>query len=281
MKITRLLSSAFALTLSLGILASAATPPPLPLNSPQGLAVDASGNLWVSNTNANYVLKYNSAYVQQTAKTITKGIKTPVNLALDPYGNLWVSNFFGNTITEYSAAGVQNTTGTISTALPGALAFDGIGDLWVNSNETDVQVFGPTATYAAPSKLIRTLSLSGPQVTVTLSAGAFVYSTLTQTFLEPASSTLLGNPLNGGAFGFGAYALAPDNKGNVYVAALDGNLYIVKPGGTAAVVVALPAGGDHWGVAVDNARARVYVADRAHNLILVYSTKGVLLHTIT
>jgi len=34
-------------------------------------------------------------------------------------------------------------------------------------------------------------------------------------------------------------------------------------------------------LAVDNARGRVYFSDRFNNRILVYSTKGVLLHTIT
>ena len=76
MKVTRLLSSLFALTLCLGVLASAATPPPFPVFQPYGLALDASGNLYVANSDSK-ILKYNSAYVQQTSKTITKGIGGP------------------------------------------------------------------------------------------------------------------------------------------------------------------------------------------------------------
>jgi len=280
MKLTRLLSSLFTLTLSLGVFASAATPPPLPLNGPQSIAVDASGNLYVANIGGNNILKYNPAYVQQTAKTITKGINDPSGLAIDPYGNLWVANFLSNNITEYTA-GIQNTSATLSLQFAGALAFDGLGNLWAQSGGGNLAIYSPTAVYAPPSHLVRTITPGGVIQSFTIGAGAFVYGTSTQTFLNSASSTLLGNPLNGGAFGFGAWAVAPDNKGNVYIAATDNNLYIAHPGGTAAVVVALPSTSGVVDLAIDNARGRVYFSDRFNNRILVYSTKGVLLHTIT
>jgi DNA-binding beta-propeller fold protein YncE len=52
-----------------------------PLNSPQGLAVDAKGNLYVANNGGNQILIYGPAYAQMTAKTISKGVVLPRQLS--------------------------------------------------------------------------------------------------------------------------------------------------------------------------------------------------------
>ena len=107
MKLTRLFTSLFAITLCLAVLASASfAATKNHLNNPLGLAVDASSNLYIANHGANQILVYNSGYAQQTAKTITTGIAEPTGLAIDPYGNLWVANYSSGSITEYTA-GVQ------------------------------------------------------------------------------------------------------------------------------------------------------------------------------
>src|SRR5215472_11863034 len=49
-----------------------------PLNSPQGLALDSKGNLYVANNRGSQILIYGSAYAQMTAKTISKGVSSPV-----------------------------------------------------------------------------------------------------------------------------------------------------------------------------------------------------------
>ena len=49
MRLTRLLTSLFAVTLCLAVLTSASFAKPLPLNDPTCLAVDAAGNLYVAN----------------------------------------------------------------------------------------------------------------------------------------------------------------------------------------------------------------------------------------
>jgi DNA-binding beta-propeller fold protein YncE len=77
-----------------------------PLNSPQGLAVAANGNLYVANTGGNQVLVYSPAHAQLTAKTITANISSPASVAFDPSGNVWVANTASSSITEYSSNGV-------------------------------------------------------------------------------------------------------------------------------------------------------------------------------
>ena len=63
-----------------------------PLNSPQGLAVDSKGNLYVANNAGNDILIYNPSYAQMTAKTISKGVASPSAFAIDASGNIWVGN---------------------------------------------------------------------------------------------------------------------------------------------------------------------------------------------
>jgi sugar lactone lactonase YvrE len=226
---------------------------------------------------AGNILIYNSSYVQQTSETITQGIFNPESVAIDPYGNLWVGNVTNpSSITEYTN-GVQDTSNTITNGIvtPSDIAVDGLDNLWVVNDFTDVTIYSPTAVYAPPSKLVQTLNIA-PQA-IAVGAGAFVYGTGSQTFLESASTTLEGNPFNGGAYGFGANALAPDNAGNIYVAGTDGNLYIARPNSTSSRLATLTF--TAAGMAVDNVKKRIYISD-GNSKIYVYSTAGALIHTI-
>jgi len=296
MKLTRLFTSLFAVTLCLAVLTSAsfAKAKPLPLNFPSCLAVDAAGNLYVANTNANNSLIYNSGYAQQTSKTITQGLSYPQCIAIDPYGNLWAAN--GNSsITEYTG-GVQNASNTITNGVntPSAIAFDGLDNLWVlnEAGAVGLTIYSPTAVYGPPSNsnLVRTVTLPWSlfdQVNdIALSAGAFVFSTGSSIPLNSASATLLGGALSGPAYGLGAGALAPDNSGNVYFWSTNGNVYIAQPN-LIAPFFATPTAGlaGIYGMAVDSVHKRVYMSDPSNNKIYVYSnaagaTYGTLIHTI-
>lgn len=279
MKITRQLSSLLALTLGPILFASAQTSS-LPLVQPEGLALDASGTLYVANSGADNVLSYTPAYVQRTGRTIKeKNASLPSAVAIDPYGNLWVANSYANSITEYTE-GVQKTSATISVSNPGSLAIDGLDNLWVVSG-SDVEVYSPTAAYAPPSQLVRAITPAGSDLSaVGVAAGALAIGNGTQVLLDSASATLQGNPLNGGALGFGAGTIASDSSGNFYVAAFDGKVHVAHPDGTINVLVTLPFPKPSYGIAVDSIRKRVYVSDWEYNRIFVYSTAGALLYTI-
>jgi hypothetical protein len=282
MKPTRLFSSLFALTLCLAVLSSASFAAKKPLSDPYGLAIDAASNLYVANYASNQILIYNSSYAQQTSKTITSGLNHPTGQAFDPYSNLWAANAVGENVTEYTN-GVQDTGNTITNGIvePQCIAVDGIDNLWVVNPVGGLTVYSPTAVYAPPSKLVLNISPAGLNNIGTVGAGAFVYSTGSQVFLESASATLLGNPLNGGAFGFGADALAADNQGNIY-GATGTTAFIIHPNATETTFVTLPFS-PVFGIAVDNVKKRVYFSDGGFsgNKIVVYSTAGVLLKTIT
>jgi DNA-binding beta-propeller fold protein YncE len=99
------------------------------------------------------------------------------------------------------------------------------------------------------------------------------------TFLETAP--LLFGQYKGLALGGedNGIALASDANSNVYMGNSDGTVkvFYTKQG---IGVGLLNVGFGPSGVAVDNLRGRVYIANYNGNQILVYSTAGVWLHTI-
>jgi DNA-binding beta-propeller fold protein YncE len=78
------------------------------LNSPEGLAFDGAGNLWVANAGSNKILELNPSNGSVQA-TITSGLNEPTRLAFDSSGKLYVANTTANTITEYSGTALIGT----------------------------------------------------------------------------------------------------------------------------------------------------------------------------
>jgi len=295
MKITRLLSSMFALTLCLVVLTSASFAKNH-LNNPIGLAVDSAGNLYVANQGANQILVYNSGYVQQTAKTISgASVVTPTGLAIDPYGNLWVANYGASnggaqgSITEYTG-GVLQSGNTITNGIVGPqnMAFDGNGDLWVNNNSGSLTMYSPASAFATPSSLVQTISISNFWA-VGEAAGGLFTGTSTSLCAGSASAILLGGTSTCDFGGIGpTVAFAADNNGGLFAATLTGNndVLYVYGAGSFFTFKSLPFtnGFNESGMAVDNVKHRLYVSNRAGNTILVYSLAstnyGALIHTI-
>jgi hypothetical protein len=133
--------------------------------SPQGLAFDASGNLYVANdTVVGTVSKVTPGGVVSTFAT---GFSAPKGLAFDASGNLYVGNYNNTTVNKVTPAGVVSTfaTGFIN---PSGLAFavrvapdayqlryfanTGIGDQYIDISNSGVSgaglMAGTTATIA-------------------------------------------------------------------------------------------------------------------------------------
>jgi len=143
-------SSAFTALYSLG----SATPPFVPaltaqpndftlavnytgaeLLSPYGLAIDASGNAWVTNESGFSITKLPSLSTSFATITYSNGgIIAPRGISIDKSGNIWVANTGGNNVVELNSAGSPYgsspyTVGGIS--VPVAVANDSIGNAWV------------------------------------------------------------------------------------------------------------------------------------------------------
>ena len=113
------------------------------LSRPGAMAVDAEGNLWVADSNANRVEEFNErgTYLGQFG---TKGsgngqLNRPTAVAITADGNLWVTDSGNRRVEEFSPAGVYlakfGSAGTGNSQFAGygpeAIAIDYHGNVWI------------------------------------------------------------------------------------------------------------------------------------------------------
>jgi hypothetical protein len=131
------------------------------LDQPQGIAFDASADLWVANYSGT-ITEYapDASGDEMPIRTIGgshTGLLSPSALAFDRVGNLFVANGLGNDVLEFApdATGDATPTATITgLSNPVALAFDPQGRLWVSSGDTVEAI----QTVNGPAHAIATLS---------------------------------------------------------------------------------------------------------------------------
>ncbi len=132
------------------------------LYSPDGIAFDKSGNLWIADTGFNRLLEFSPPFtIGEKARLVlgqddfvstnpalsATGLDQPYGMAFDNNGNIWVADTNNNRIVEYKTPftngekvslvigypsfdkGVYPTTAG-SLAAPYGLAFDKSGNLW-------------------------------------------------------------------------------------------------------------------------------------------------------
>ncbi|HEY1712409.1 MAG TPA: beta-propeller fold lactonase family protein [Solirubrobacteraceae bacterium] len=168
------------------------------LASPEQIAADRSGNLYVANS-AGSITVYapaatgNAAPLRKIAGAATGLGGGVFGIAVDAAGHVYVSNHYRNSITEY-AAGANGNVAPIATLagaatgvqLPTGIGLDPAGHLWVDNaggiTEYPAGVNGNVAPIAA---------ISGPQVSSSsvLAFDAAGHLFVNETVPGPASSS--------------------------------------------------------------------------------------------
>jgi sugar lactone lactonase YvrE len=74
------------------------------LSAPGGLAFDSAGYLYVANSGANSIIKYDSSGT--AVQTITTNLNAPRGLTIDSAGNLFAANAGDSTISKFDSSGV-------------------------------------------------------------------------------------------------------------------------------------------------------------------------------
>lgn len=105
------------------------------LSAPSAVAVDANGNVWITNRGNNTVSEL--VHSGEVLATSAAALSGPAAVALDAAGNPWIANATANTLTHISAS--VAVTGSASGGglnLPEGLAIDPQGNLWVSNSGT-------------------------------------------------------------------------------------------------------------------------------------------------
>jgi secreted PhoX family phosphatase len=128
------------------------------LADPWGIAVDANGNIWVSDssssTSAISLFGSGGSAISSSIGYIGGGLNVPEGIAIDGAGNVWAANrgstatsapYPDSCLSEFTSAGVAISPSTGYQAglnISLSLAIDGSGNVWTtNSNLNTVTEF--------------------------------------------------------------------------------------------------------------------------------------------
>jgi len=110
------------------------------LNQPWGLAFDRNGNLYVSNSGNNRILKFTPEGAQTTFAVA--GLNSPRGLAFDSAGNLYVANAGNGTIVKFPPSGFIGSVFADGLVSPTSIAIQPGVRLWA----TPITLTNPTWT---------------------------------------------------------------------------------------------------------------------------------------
>ena len=260
------------------------------LNSPVGVAVDGSGNIYIADSNNKRVLKETLSGGVYTQSTIGTGLIQPFGVAVDGSGNVYISDIGSGADIVYleTLSGGTYAQSTITSGLsinsPNAVAVDASGNVYI-ANTGNANVLKETLSNGiyTQSTIASNLSNSNGNFNpngVAVDASGNVYVVLTNGGSGSAGSVLILTPSGGGNYTQSTLSAATglsfpqgitvDGNGNVYIADSN-NARVLKEtlsGGTYTQSV-LPASGlmSPKGMAVDGS-GNVYISDNSSSLVL-------------
>lgn len=128
------------------------------LNAPEGVAIDSSGHVWVSDTENNRVQEFSSAgaYIRQfgTHGSGNGQLSFPSGLTIDSSGNVWVADTSNNRVEEFSSEGAYlKTVGSSGSGngqfnKPTDVGFNSEGDMYVlDQSNNRIEEFNASGAY--------------------------------------------------------------------------------------------------------------------------------------
>jgi sugar lactone lactonase YvrE len=233
---------------------------------PEGVAVDASGNVYAADNDTGKIREITSGGTVTTLASFSH----PAGIAVDSSGNVYVSD--NQMIREISSGGVVSTLAG-QAGVTGSIDGTGTGALFSSPQGIAVDSAGNLYVGDAGNHTIRIIAPGGVVSTLAGQAG------VTGATNGPATEALFSSP----------HGVAVDSSGNVYIA--DAGNHIIReitPGGDVSTLagqagVTGAANGPAteasfrfpWGVAVD-ASGNVYVGDEGNNMIREITPGGMV-----
>lgn len=259
------------------------------LNAPQGLAVDASGSLYIADTQNNRIRKVSGG----TITTVAGGnneLSLPFGIAVDASGNLYVAEFGRNRVSKVSTSGAVSTVagsgvsgfggdgGPAASAMlstPQGVAVDRAGNIYIadtGNNRVRVVSGGIIATYAGNGAggydkdgVAATATPVGNPVALAVDTAGSLYiadgsARVRKVLANGIITTIGGNGVRGYAGDGGAAingslsspsALAVASNGNVYVADTNNNaVRLLQPAASGISLNAITSGASNLAGAI-------------------------------
>ena len=236
-----------------------------PLGSPQGLATDSAGNVYVADRANNMVMRISpsgslsavagngvEAFSGDGGPATSASLAGPFSVAVDPSGNLYIADFVNVRVRKVSTNGIITTiagNGTFVAAPDGApatqtgfegpqsVAVDSAGNVLV-ADDGVVRKISPTGIITTAATLFPPGGFGEPIISLAANAAGNVYiydgSCNCIHLLTPSGSLTTV----AGSTGFDdVLGIAVDAAGNLYVSEGGGNdVRKLTPGGTQTVV---------------------------------------------
>jgi streptogramin lyase len=113
---------------------------PFPAGTPEAIAIDLRGRLWVTNYNADVVEIFDvarlaSGTARPTGRLVLPQLAGPIGITFDRRGRAWIAEATANAVSVYASAarGRARPVATVKTGLemPHTVTFGRRGDVWI------------------------------------------------------------------------------------------------------------------------------------------------------
>ncbi len=233
------------------------------LSVPEGVAVDAAGNVYIADTFGSAIDEWDAS-LQLLGTLVSSGLLFPEGVAVDTLGNVYIADTNNSAIKEWNASTRQVST-LVSSGLSGptAVAVDAAGNVYIADTNNNALKEWNAAT-GQVSTLVSS-GLSGPMgVAVDAAGNVYVADTFDSAIKEWNASTgqvstLVSSGLNAPG------GVAVDGSGNVYISDNSGLKEWSASTGQVSTLVSSGLRGP-FGLAVD-AAGNVYFADVGNKVI--------------
>jgi len=258
------------------------------LNSPYGVAVDGSGNVYIADFNNSRVLQVppsdstcaTPSDCIQVASNVTGGLSRPYSVAVDGAGNVYISDYDNNRVLKVPPTDLTCATPSDCTVVgkdysgPGFLAVDGSGNLYIiDRGNSRVLMVPPTdPTCATACTIVGNGFNTASGIAVDGSGNVYVSQPNFYDVAKiPASDLTCANPGDCTAISVAyPYGVAVDAAGDVYTTGGYQQLTLSTPSGGSYTSNALtPANSlsSPNGIVLDGS-GNVYIADSGNNRVL-------------
>jgi sugar lactone lactonase YvrE len=250
------------------------------------VSVSIVPGVYVADNGSNAITEYPLTATEDPPPTVAisgpdTGLNAPISVILDASGRTYVANNSAGTVTEYSpgASGDSSPLLTITgIVLPGPLALNGAGDLFVATANNTIREYAPGA-HGAATPIATITRQNNPEGLGFNAAGDLFVSENSTTSINEYAPGADGaaapiNTISGGATGLSSpQSLVIDPTGDLTVAnAGNGTATVYAPGASGNATPAETLTGLQIPVGVDRGTDRtVFVGDIGLNAIIEYA----------